>query len=158
MPALSGTKAQSAASGVLIPILGDADSSWHRGKTTRRTGNYLKLNDDFALDRCTVARLEETASLRVGILRLASKERARQWRPPNTAPSRSIPIRSVLAISQSFHIAGRSPFSSLPCPIIPSRRERPRSVRKTAPGPAEECASRRYRYQCSGDGPALRRL
>ena len=51
----------------VIPILGDANSSWHRGKTTRRTSNYLKLNDDFALDRCTVAGLEESASPRVGI-------------------------------------------------------------------------------------------
>ena len=52
---------------VLIPILGDADSSWHHGQTTRRTGNYLKLNNDFAYDHCTVARLEESASPRIGI-------------------------------------------------------------------------------------------
>jgi glycosyltransferase involved in cell wall biosynthesis len=51
----------------IIPILGDADSSWHRGQTTRCTGNYLNPNDNFAFDRCTVASLEESAPQRVGI-------------------------------------------------------------------------------------------
>jgi len=51
----------------VIPILRDTDSSWHHGQSPRRTGNYLKLNNDFAFDRCTVARLEESASPRVGI-------------------------------------------------------------------------------------------
>lgn len=34
---------------------------------TQRTGNYLKSNNNFASDRCTVAELEESVSPRVGI-------------------------------------------------------------------------------------------
>ena len=49
----------------LIPILGNANSSWQHGQTTRHVGNHLKLNNDFAFDRCTVATLEESVSPRV---------------------------------------------------------------------------------------------
>ncbi len=68
-PALHGPQAQESARAcarALILILGDAYSSWHHGQTTRRTRNYLKLNNDLTLDRCTVAGLEESVSPRVG--------------------------------------------------------------------------------------------
>ena len=100
----------------VIPILGDANSSWHHGQTTRRKGNYLKLNNDFAYDHCTVARLEESASPRIGIRRSPSQ-------CPGTARS---------SIS-----AGRSRMETIsricPCPLFAlwllGRRMR-RAVRK----------------------------
>jgi hypothetical protein len=51
----------------LIPLLGDADSSWHHGQSAQRTDNYLQSNNNFVFARCTAAELEESASPRVGI-------------------------------------------------------------------------------------------